>query len=257
MGRRERRAGGPGPVVPALVALLVTVGAVRLLDAGPSGMGVPTWLDRLVTAAGSLSGGGGIGVAHDGLDGAPGSGGPGYTFARVQPDGATPVTWPCEGTIAVEVNPDGAPRGYEQAVDAAIERVNAASGFTVEVVGETSDRDFLERGRGPVLLGFADAAEVDLLDGDAAGFGGATSAQDLGGGRLTAVGGVVALDTDVVTEDTLEYAEVILLHELAHVLGLGHTDVSGELMRAAGSGQRDFGPGDLAGLAHLRAAACS
>lgn len=41
-----------------------------------------------------------------------------------------------------------------------------------EVVGETSDRDFLERGAGDVLLGFADADEVDSLSGQTAGVGG-------------------------------------------------------------------------------------
>ena len=258
--RRPRRR---SRFLPVLLALVVTVGAVRLLGSGPSGDGSPGLLDRLTAAAESWAGGPGGGVADDGgvayddgQDGAPGSGGVGYTFARVQPDGTSPVTWPCEGTIPVEVNPQGAPRDYEALIDSALARVNAASGFRFEVVGETSERDFLERGRGPVLLGFTDATEVELLAGDAAGFGGSTSVQETSGGPFTAVGGVVALDTDVVTDDSLESAEVILLHELAHVLGLGHTDVPGELMRARSTGQRDFGPGDLAGLAQLRASAC-
>lgn len=251
----------PGRFLPLTVALVVTVGAVRLVGAEPSDGGSPTWLDRLAAVAGSLSSGADVGadggiVYGDGVDGAEGSGGAGYSFARVQPDGVSPVTWPCDGSIPVEVNPDGAPRDHRSLVDSAIERVNDASGFRFEVVGESDDRDFLERGVGPVLLGFADASEVDPLLGDSVGVGGSTYARVPGGRDLTAVGGVVALDTDVVADGSLEYAEVILMHELAHVLGLGHTDAPGELMRATGSGQRGFGPGDRAGLAHLREAAC-
>lgn len=258
-GSRRR----PGRFLPLTVALVVTVGAVRLVGAEPSGGASPTWLDRLAAVAGSLSSGSGAGagidvgvVYGDGVDGAEGSGGAGYSFARVQPDGVSPVTWPCEGTIQVEVNPEGAPRDHRSLVEGAIERVNEASGFRFEVVGESDDRDFLERGVGPVLLGFADAAEIDLLAGDSVGVGGSTYARGPGGPDLTAVGGVVALDTDVVEDGSLGYAEIILMHELAHVLGLGHTNAPGELMRATGSGQRGFGPGDRAGLAHLREAAC-
>ncbi|MCA1780879.1 MAG: hypothetical protein ABR500_02995 [Dermatophilaceae bacterium] len=251
--RRRRR----GRFLPLLVAILVTVGAVQLQGPRPTGDGSPTLLDRLARAAGSLSGGLDRGLVYDdGLDGESGSGGPGYSFARLQPDGVSPATWPCEGSIPVEVNPAGAPAGYESIIGSAIARINDASGFSFEVVGETTDRNFLERGVGPVLLGFSDGTEIELLAGDAAGIGGATYARDSGGGPITAVGGVLALDTEVVTDDSLEFAEVILLHELAHVLGLGHTDSPGQLMRATGTGQRDFGAGDRAGLAHLRDAAC-
>lgn len=252
---RPRR---PGRFLPLLITILVTVAAVRLLGPGPAGDGSPTLLDRLAAAAGSLSGGLDGGLTYgDGLDGEAGSGGPGYSFARLQPDRVSPATWPCQGTIPIEVNPVNAPSDYAALVAGAIARVNDASGFGFEVVGETSDRDFLDRGVGPILLGFADATELEMLADDAVGIGGSTYAVDAAGGRLTAVGGLVALDTDVFTDDLpRQYAEAILIHELAHVLGLGHTEARGELMRSTGSGQTDFGPGDLAGLAHLREAAC-
>lgn len=193
---------------------------------------------------------------EDPLAGQPGSGGDGYTFAMLQRDGETPATWGCEGTIPIEVNPDGAPSGYADLVSSAVDRINGASGFQFDVVGETSDRNFLQRGRGPVLLGFADESEVEGLSGRVAGLGGATYFSE-GGGRLQADGGMVALDTDVFTDSLpARHAEAILMHELAHVLGLGHTDSRGELMSAANFGQTDFGPGDRAGLAHLREAAC-
>lgn len=253
--RRPRRR---GPLLPLLITILVSVAAVRLVGSAPAGDGSPTLLDRLAAAAGSLSGGLERGVVYDdGLDGEAGSGGPGYAFARLQPDRLSPATWPCEGTIPVEVNPESAPSHYESLIADAIARINEASGFSFEVVGETTDRDFLDRGTGPILLGFADATEIDLLADDAVGIGGSTYSVATEGGRLTAVGGLVALDTDIFTDDLpREYGEAILLHELAHVLGLGHTDAAGELMRSTGSGQTGFGPGDLAGLAHLRDTAC-
>ena len=248
----------PGNALPLLVSLVVTAAVGLLLVGDLSGSGPQSLVDRLTRAAGSLTGGSPGLTYDDGMDGAEGSGGPGYTFARVQRDGVSPVTWRCDDTIPVLVNPDGAPRDYEELVESSISRVNDASGFRFEVVGETSDRDFLDRSQGPVLLGFADEDEVPELAGDVAGIGGSVYALPAGPGRVTAVGGVVALDTDVVTDDVpTRYAEAILVHELLHVLGLGHTDAPGELMRATGTGQTELGPGDLAGLAHLREAACS
>ena len=47
------------------------------------------------------------------------------------------------------------------------------------------------------------------------------------------------------------------MHELAHVLGLGHIKAQGELMEPSGGGVTDFGPGDLEGLSELgRSAGC-
>ena len=45
----------------------------------------------------------------------------------------------------------------------------------------------------------------------------------------------------------------VVLHELAHVLGLGHFKAEGELMEPSGGGVTDFGPGDLEGLRKLGA----
>ena len=198
-------------------------------------------------------------VTHDGLDGVEGSGGEAYTFLSTTA-GGRPVTWECEAVIELVVNPEGAPDGYAELVASAVETINDTSSFTFVVTGETDDRDFLDRGRGPVLLGWADEDEVPALAGPTAGVGGASYLTRPGGGRGVAVGGMVVVDTDLprgwfglglgLDEET------VLLHELLHVLGLGHTDDGSQLMAAEHAGQTGIGQGDLEGIGALEAAAC-
>ena len=45
----------------------------------------------------------------------------------------------------------------------------------------------------------------------------------------------------------------VILHELGHLMGLGHVRTRGELMHPSGGGVVDFGPGDLEGLRQLGA----
>ncbi|WP_131106188.1 matrixin family metalloprotease [Ornithinimicrobium sufpigmenti] len=193
-------------------------------------------------------------LTHDRLDGVPGSGGEGYSYLATTPGGA-PVTWTCEAVIEVEVNPQGAPEGYAELVDSALATVNEASSFTFEVVGETDDRTFLDRGAGPVLLGWADEEEVPDLAGPVAGLGGASYLTGPRGAR--SVTGTVVIDTDLPRGWFRGMdEEAVLVHELLHVLGLGHTEESGQLMAAQHHGQSELGEGDLAGLAALERHAC-
>jgi len=48
----------------------------------------------------------------------------------------------------------------------------------------------------------------------------------------------------------------VIQHELAHLVGLAHIDRPAELMFPETSQQRDFGPGDLTGLATMGAGTC-
>lgn len=184
----------------------------------------------------------------------PGSEGA-YAFARTQPDSDVPVGFsPC-GAVPVEVNPDGAPQGYDALVQGSLERLTAASGLQLELVGETTERwsDEPREAGSPVVVSWSDAGEEPVLAGSIAGMGGPTMVTGLDG-RWWNAGGQVVLDAPDLP--SWEAHAAVLDHELAHVLGLDHVDDPDELMSPTNQGRTAFGPGDLAGLAALGAIAC-
>ena len=60
----------------------------------------------------------------------------------------------------------------------------------------------------------------------------------------------------VVAPAGLLLEQVALLHEVAHVVGLGHVSEPMELMYADNTGQVELGPGDREGLARLGSLPC-
>lgn len=186
-----------------------------------------------------------------------------HAFIATQRGSDEPVAWdPCR-EIRYEVNPEGAPPGWEALVEDGVAEVGARTGLELTFAGTTDDRDFTERydpngGARPVLIGWADEDEVPDLEEDVAGIGGATYAEV--GGRRGYVSGMVVLDVDVydqlAADGDTETQRAILLHELGHLVGLGHVDDPGEIMYADGISRTSFGPGDLQGLARLGAVPC-
>jgi hypothetical protein len=183
-----------------------------------------------------------------------------YAFAMTQRGSDEPVGYdPCR-VIEVVVNPEDAPDNYDELVDTAIERTSEATGLRFERVGTTDDRDFDARqsgiglgGRPPALVAWADEDEVPELAGTVAGIGGST-ATSLGTSPLRYVTGVVILDEDAFddfTPDQQRFAQAVVDHEFAHLVGLGHVDDPDELMNEANVGVTTYGPGDLEGLARL------
>lgn len=194
-----------------------------------------------------------------------------YSFLQEQPgDSEEPVTWdPCR-VIRYEVNPDGAPAGAERAEDLvadAVAEVSVLSGLQFEYLGRTDRRpswraDFVPAGRRePVLVAWATESEVEELEGDVAGVGGAVAVPYPAGRRLRFVTGQVTLDEAVYDELERDGDDVqqraILLHEVGHLVGLGHVDSPAELMFGENVGLPEFGPGDRNGLARLGTGRCA
>lgn len=187
-----------------------------------------------------------------------------YSWAMTQPGSQAPVGWdPCE-EIRYRVNPAGEPPGGRDLVRRALRRVSAATGLAFDDEGETDARPFpggvtLFGRPDPVVVGWGDADEYPELAGRVAGVGGGV-AQRAPGGRLRYVSGSVILDVEAFTATNVaqqpRVMEAIVLHELAHVVGLGHVSEPMELMYADNTGQVELGPGDREGLARIGSLPC-
>ena len=177
-------------------------------------------------------------------DGDPSS----YSFLRVGPDGATPLTYPC-GPISYVVNPAGAPEDYAEVVHGAVGRVAKESGFRFSFAGETTQpllTSDIHR-LGPVLIAWT------ALEERIAGRAGSAWNRDADTYRT----GSVRLDREWFNSDaSLESRQAVVMHELGHVLGLGHVDDRHQLMYFRAGRRTDFGAGDREGLRRLHAASC-
>ena len=189
-----------------------------------------------------------------------------YKFLLTQRSSDEPVGYdPCQ-PIEYSVNPNGAPSDWEDLVDTAVSHTKWATGLKFDDVGTTDDRPFNPLQRGsfsgtprPVVIGFADADELEDLEGDVAGLGGSLAVR----GSLSReyfVTGSIALDTDVFDgpsggSERLAM-QAVVDHEFGHLVGLDHVDDTGELMYESSLGRSDYGPGDLEGLARLGSIPC-
>ncbi len=144
-------------------------------------------------------------------------GGGSYAFLQTQADGETPVAYdPCT-PVRLVVNERLAPDDADAVLERAVAEVREASGLDhVDDLGELMHPSSPRSSWGPGL------DTPDLVDGGSGG----------------------------------EVATGVLMHELAHVLGLDHVDDLGELMHPS-SPRSSWGPGDRAGLAALGDAPCA
>lgn len=191
-----------------------------------------------------------------------------YAFLQTQPgDRELPVAYPPCQAIRVTINPEDAPGDHRVLVQTAMDHVAAATGLRFVLVGDTDERpgdrelrDEARYGEGysPVLVSWADPDEVPALEGAVAGLGGSVAVTQHGWARY--VTGSVTLDEDAFTSlietGQRAQAQAIIDHEFAHVVGLAHVDVLGELMTEKNTGQVTWGPGDLAGLDRLGRGRC-
>ena len=190
-----------------------------------------------------------------------------YTFLQHQPgDPDRPVAYdPCR-PIEYELNDTLAPPGAAPLVRDAVDGISRATGLQFEYVGTTDrvpDPDARPIGdsREPVLIAWTTPQVVPELENRTAGIGGSRPQRHEFSGDLHYVTGMVALDSPAMHEvlagpNGPALARAIVLHELGHLVGLGHVKDSNELMHDDNAGRLDLGPGDREGLALLGSGAC-
>jgi hypothetical protein len=194
-----------------------------------------------------------------------------HAFIAFQADGVTPVAYdPCRPVHYV-VRPDNAPTGGEEAVHAAFARLAEVTGLRFVHDGgsteaTTLDRPIFQPERygdrwAPVLVAWETEEQNPALAGDTVGQAGSV-AVSLGEGPRVFVTGTVSLDAGRMPEiiafrNGAEAARAIILHELGHLVGLGHVDDGQQLMYPEARREvPDFAAGDLTGLAVLGSGPC-
>ena len=186
-----------------------------------------------------------------------------YTILRTDFEG-DPITYdPCKPVHYV-INPSGGPGDYLSFVEPAIKKAQAATGLKFVYDGQTDDT-WATRGSvtksEPVLISFSSSMDSSVADRDAVGLGGSTWMTVDGRSQphyLT--GRVELLSTWFARESAVNGTgaeESVVMHELGHVLGLGHAHHRNEVMYREAHGQAEYGPGDLSGLARLGAGSCA
>lgn len=177
-------------------------------------------------------------------------------------DPCRPLTW--------VHNPEGMPAGADAMIQTAVADIARHTGLVFEYAGTTTeaasfDRPLFQEQYGedfaPIIVGWADADAVPDLEGSVTGLGGSSSVNGAFGEQRYLASGVVILDREDVAELMQSrrgeaLATAVIMHELAHVIGLAHVEDESELMNAENSMLVTWGPGDLQGLATAGAGPC-
>jgi hypothetical protein len=201
------------------------------------------------------------------LDGPGPEPGPGYQFLD-RTDQGTPTRWnPCQ-PIHYVVNTTLAPEGSLGDVHEAVRRISDATGIAFVYEGPSDEeaspyREVFQPDRygdrwAPVLIDWVDPDDSDIPfrhDDDVAA---AVAVPVIPPTRIedVYVSGWVAVNADDPNPpgfDQPGQQGPVLLHELGHLMGLGHVDEFGEIMHPSGGGMVDLGPGDEEGLRQLGA----
>lgn len=181
-----------------------------------------------------------------------------------------PVTWsPCR-PIHYVVRPDNGPPDSQALVASTIAQLSRATGLVFIDDGTTTERPTENRPGylpalygdrwAPVLITWATHKEVPRLAGETGGMAHATL--EIARGQFTYVSGFAILDAPTIKKalsnpKKAHYARIALLHELAHIVGLGHVNDPSQVMNPrAGKPFTGYQSGDLAGLRRLGQGPC-
>lgn len=189
-----------------------------------------------------------------------------FSFELTTADGM-PVTFaPCRA-LTWRLNLNGAPEAERANVQAAFDRVGAATGFRFVAWPDTTVVPMLRSNtaaRGDADIVFAFATEGSGPGQTDIGLGASDGYDTLGVGGFSstigryALGGSVVIDSTELARHSATEMLAVYMHELAHAVGLAHSDAAAGLMSPVlQSGEAAWGEDDLAGLAALgQAAGC-
>ena len=148
-----------------------------------------------------------------------------------------PVLW-CVNKINLEINKDNMPEGALVDLNWAIDEIEKKLSIRLEIIGETLSKPMRgsyqrEEGIPAVILGWSTFNETDLLPRGASGAAVANPAKIDGEYRL--VTGAVVFNTD---HDKFYrpgngsgmHRGNLYLHELLHIVGLGHSEQKNDIM---------------------------
>ena len=194
-----------------------------------------------------------------------------FSYLVSNADGTPARFDPCS-SIHYVTNLAAAPAGAAALVDGALARISAATGVSFVNNGSTTEIPSSQRpsvqsqygpGWAPVIIAWAHAGQSDLLPGGNTIGEGGSSWVSVGGPKIYVTGEVV-VDADRTAGLPATFGSgatlgELLLHELGHVIGLGHTSDANQIMypTLVPVPSATYGAGDLTGLARVgRSAGC-
>ena len=184
-----------------------------------------------------------------------------YGFLVTEPNSSLPVRYnPC-ATIHYVVNVSQAPSYGLQLVQNAFQEISQATGIQFAFDGTTTELPtstrsaYVNGSPNPILVAWEANGQTDYLpqsnsSGTVVGMGGSVYIYNSTAGQFQYVSGQAAISSNYPLTENEEIH--LVLHELGHVIGLGHTSWTNQIMYPVDeSSPITYGSGDLRGLAEL------